>query len=491
MPLKPGKGPKPRLANNDSSSNPEATTWKFAKDRAAMDSQDLFDAAMAGDARRVKWSLQATADPNADAPPVRFKPLHVCAAQGHTHAAQVLIDYEADVGASDNRMGLTPLSMACLAGHREAVRLLICSEAPLDPKEGSGSTPLIHATFKNFADICELLVCSQADVNAAMRQSAAPVRIREALANQNDQGDYMRVLEGSGRALVEPMRVEGIAPLHLAAFHGSLRMCMCLLDNGARHGTTDVLLRSAIMFAGERGHVEVTSLLLECNAALGANLDGHSAATLATRSGHVGVVEILLSHGVVNPNFATWVGGPMMIHVASFHGRYACAALLCEEEADVDVPLEPDGVCPLMLAASRDHKDVVHLLLKYGATVNDVTAEGKTAWLYAAESGHFCVCNVLSSYGAAEQVAARNRRRSVCVLQDDVPESTQDEVGTCVSSAVQVKESFSPFPSLPMAPPVVCQQMPLACCAHVHFNGVPPGFGYGLEPSSYGRVAGL
>lgn len=386
------------------------------KERHLLNSQDLFEAAMAGDARRVKWSLEAHADPNAANDRVRLRALHICAAQGQSHAAQVLLEHDADVASIDNLMGLSPLSMACLAGHKEAVSLLVCASAPLDGPEGDGGTPLLRTTFRNFPEVCEILVTAGADVNAPMRSSSDPPRTREALERRNTTGDWRVVLYGTSRLLAEVLRVEGTTALHLSAAHGNMRMCQCLLDAGARAGAVDVLLRSPLMLAGERGYVQATSLLLERQASIGANIEGHSVTTLASRAGHMAVIRLLLDYGTA-VNHVTWVGGSTMLHMAAHHGQGGCVSLLCEQDANVSTCLEPGGLSPLMVASARGYTDICRELITFGTDVNVEDAEGKTAWLHAACAGHAEICKLFMNFGAKERVAVATlgrRQRASC-----------------------------------------------------------------------------
>jgi len=244
------------------------------------------------------------------------------------------------------------------------------------------------------------------------RRSLEQARVQEQVSRRNARADWRPVLYGTGRHLEEPLKVEGVTPLHIAAWNGSVRICEALLSVGARHGCVDVLLRSPLMLAGERGHSEVTTLLLESQAAIGANAEGHSAATLAARAGHAAILRLLLDCSVVDANFVSWAGGPTMLHLAAQFGRGGCVALLCEHQADVGAPLDPGGLCPLMLAADRGHPDICQELIARGAPMDEVDDEGRTAWVHAAAAGRYEVCHLLSGFGACEQVAPRQRTRA-------------------------------------------------------------------------------
>lgn len=384
--------------------------FHYEKDRLLLDSQDLFEAAMTGDPRRAKWSLQAHADPNAATDPVGLRALHVCAAQNHVKVAQVLLEYEADVASLDNHLGMSALSMACLGGHPEAVRLLICADAPLDGPEGDGGAPLLHAARKNFAEVCEVLVNSGADVNVAFRKSEDPVRIRAALDCRNASGSWRQVVYGLNRVSADVLFVEGISPLHLAAVHGNLRICECLLDAGARANSVDVLQRSALILSAEKGHTETVRVLLESDATVCVDIEAQSAGTLAARAGHVNVVEVLLDYNAMNIHAIPQLGGAAMIHVAAYHGQGGCTAVLCERGADTGMCLQPGGIRPLMLAAARGHTVICKELLAFSAFVNDVDDEGKTAWMHAAAAGHSAVCVLLANHGAGERARKEDFR---------------------------------------------------------------------------------
>lgn len=472
MPLRrraPVHGGGRRVDPHTAAPSAAASSGIGVKERLALDSQDLFDAAMAGDARRVKWSLEAHADPNAVTASVRVRPLHICALQGHVKAARLLIEYEADLAATDTKLGCTPLSAAALAGHREMAGLLISAGAPLDGPEADGAAPLLHAATKNFADVAELLISAGADVNVARRASADPVRVREELDYRNLDGDWQSVLRGTGRALLDPLKVEGVTPLHVAAWHGSARICAGLLQAGARPASVDLLLRAPLMFAADRGHAEATTLLLERKAAVGANNDGHTAATLAARSGHAAIVRLLLELGGIDANFVAWAGGPTMLHVAAFHGKGGCATLLCEHDADVAAALDPGGLCPLMLAAQQGHVDICRELLGRGAAVNEVDDEGRSAWAHAAGAGRFEVCHLLAGFGASEQVLPRRRSRPATLFAPEAPPAfiaaarRRSRVSRCV-------EDVRPMVSAAIIESPAASQLHSAMSHHVAFR---------------------
>lgn len=414
-----------------------------------MSAVDLVDAAMAGDERRIRWALQAHVDPNASADGVGLHPLHICAAQGHLAACQALIEHDADVAACQNSPGLSPLSMACLSGHREVVRLLVCASAPISSPELDGASPLLRAAERDFPGICEVLIAAGADVNATCRKSREAERVRQALELRNVRADWRPVLRGPRRLSADDVHVEGIAPLHLAARNGSVRICSRLLDAGARPGSTDVLLRSPLALACERGHAETIALLLERMAAVGADVDGQTPGNLAARAGHAAALRVLLDLGALDVDFVPQYGAATMLHSAAHHGMGGSTALLCEADADPGTRLEPGGVTPLMLAAAGGFEDICRELLAYGASTTDVDEEGRTAWVHAATGGHSSTCILLAVH-AAPGCAERGNMAAPVGGYRRRPDRERDDVRPPVSSnVISGLARNSKYPGLP------------------------------------------
>eukprot|EP00747_Dinoflagellata_sp_TGD_P168890 gnl/TRDRNA2_/TRDRNA2_196369_c0_seq1.p1 gnl/TRDRNA2_/TRDRNA2_196369_c0~~gnl/TRDRNA2_/TRDRNA2_196369_c0_seq1.p1 ORF type:complete len:544 (-),score=74.40 gnl/TRDRNA2_/TRDRNA2_196369_c0_seq1:39-1454(-) len=401
-----------------------------------MGSQDLFDAAIVGDAKRMRWALQAHANPNAGTDPVGLTALHICASQGHVKAAQVLVEHKADPSAKDNRLGKTPLSLASSAGQLEAVRFLIFASAKIDGPEGDGGAPLLHAALRNFPEVCEALVTAGANSNAAFRRSKDPAFIRDCLEHHHSTtASWRSVLYGERRASSELLQVEGVTPLHLGALHGSGRICRCLLSAGTRVNAVDALSRNPLLLGAENGHVEVVSLLLEHGAANAPDFEGQTAGTLAARGGYAAVLQALLSQRArgVKPAMSVddvvRIGGVTVLHVAVHYGHAGSVSLLCENDANVCALCDPGGVVPLMVAAGAGHDYLVRELLAYGARVNDVDSEGKTAWVYAVEAGHSDICNLLASFGATEMAVASHQAVPAADVAGGSPTGTSGSRG--------------------------------------------------------------
>ncbi|CAM9773632.1 unnamed protein product [Chrysoparadoxa australica] len=67
--------------------------------------------------------------------------LHTAAWNGQLKMAQVLLEYDADLGSTD-KLGRTPLHLAAWKGHAELVELLVFFKADLSVQDLAGDTPL-------------------------------------------------------------------------------------------------------------------------------------------------------------------------------------------------------------------------------------------------------------------------------------------------------------------------------------------------------------
>jgi len=152
--------------------------------------------------------------------------------------------------------------------------------------------------------------------------------------------------------------------------------------------------------------MEVSRLLLECQAILTVDTRGHTAGTLAARQGHAAIIRLLLEHEACSVNHVATHGGASMLHVAVEFAQGGVVSFLCESDADVNLQLRPGGVQPLMLASTRGLDGICRELIGYGAEVNSIDDKGRTAWLLAAGAGCVNTCQLLASFGARERVAS-------------------------------------------------------------------------------------
>jgi Ankyrin repeats (3 copies) len=182
-----------------------------------------------------------------------------------------------------------------------------------------------------------------------------------------------------------PLQSPG-TPLHYAALYGMRDMAEFLIvkhaqDVNARRRTDN---RTPLFIASERGHAEVTQLLLQRGAT--ANDHDKNSQTplhLASGGGHLKVARNLLSHGADANSRHKFNWTPL--HLASQIGDVDIARLLLEHGADVNAQ-NNDSTTPLHLASQNGHLQVVQLLLRRGADANAREKDGLTPLLLASRN---------------------------------------------------------------------------------------------------------
>ena len=128
-----------------------------------------------------------------------------------------------------------------------------------------------------------------------------------------------------------------------ASEKGDLNKVQQLLNAGVDLDLEDHANHTALYYAAEKGHFNITNLLLE----KGAKVDhesGDSALLCACHYGHVDIVKLLIEKG-----------------------------------ADVNAKRSMDDSTPLSFAAHRNHKEIVKLLLEKGADASIANQHGETA----------------------------------------------------------------------------------------------------------------
>jgi hypothetical protein len=185
--------------------------------------EELFIAAMIGDADRVRKLLRKGANVNAR-DYIGCTPLHRAAFWGHAKVAELLLERGADVNAR-NEGGRTP-------GLADVVRLLLEHGADVNARDKNGKTPLHHAASRGHADVAELLLDHGADVNARDKDGQTPLHVAAA----------EKVFE---------------------SFAADAEFARLLLERGADPSIRDRGGRTPLDAAREKGHVEVARVIEE------------------------------------------------------------------------------------------------------------------------------------------------------------------------------------------------------------------------------------
>ena len=101
------------------------------------------------------------------------------------------------------------------------------------------------------------------------------------------------------------------------------------------------------------------------------------------------------------------------LHVASYFGWHNVVELLLENGADVDkVAMNGSDLTPLQSAVSRQHADVVRVLLEYNPDVNVKMLGGFTPLMMAAALGLLDIVQMLLDNGADKTMVSEDGRNA-------------------------------------------------------------------------------
>lgn len=128
--------------------------------------------------------------------------------------------------------------------------------------------------------------------------------------------------------------------------------------------------------------------------------DSPEALVRAAARGHYSIVEALLE-AQANPNLVLAQGGAL--HCATLNNHLDVVRSLLQGGANPDLRdhcTHGRGWTALMYAASLGQMAIAHLLLSYGADVNESDRDGQTSLIIAANAGHTAMVLLLIEAGA-------------------------------------------------------------------------------------------
>jgi serine/threonine-protein phosphatase 6 regulatory ankyrin repeat subunit B len=232
--------------------------------------------------------------------------------------------------------------------------------------------------------------------------------------------------------------------LHEAARGNHIQTVRTLVDLGASCDIQDANGKTALHVSAETGSVEVTKFIVErqemsfgvaalkfvaldraivkLNRLNVRDNDEHTPLHLAAAAGNTSAVRYLLSAG--SDLRSCNMSGEYPLTLAARYGRndtvklllQSCCAVKCQEiltsaltgaivagQVDTTALLLRSGAAvsggenekPIHVASRMGHKEIVNLLLQYGASLTSRTDSGNTALHLASESGHLSLVKYL------------------------------------------------------------------------------------------------
>ena len=142
-----------------------------------MITDDIFQAAQAGDKDEVKRHLKTGTLPGAVDDQRRWSPLHYAASEGHLELITLLLSRGADIAQTCRLTGATPLHVAAYHGQVDAALRLIQHGASVTPKTFGGDTPLHAAGLSDTPELIPLLMSHHAPINQPNVRGETPLHL--------------------------------------------------------------------------------------------------------------------------------------------------------------------------------------------------------------------------------------------------------------------------------------------------------------------------
>ena len=415
------------------------------------------DAAEKSDRATIRTLLKQHADvnaPQADG----MTALHWAAHHDDLETAKALVEAKAKVAAT-NRYGVTPLALACENGSAAIVELLLAHGADANTTLRGGETVLMTAARTGKPGSVSALLKRGADGNAKERRGQTALMWAAAEGNT----EVVELLIKAGADIRATLADSGFTPLLFAVRAGHSDVVRALLKAGVDvnevtdprrpGGKTPAKGTSALTLAVENGHYELALTLIEAGSDVNDQRSGFAPLHMMTwvrkppRGEDQGMppppelsglnslqfVRELVERGAnVNLRLAAGRGG-----IGKFTTKGATPFLMASATADLpymkllmELGAAPsianaEQTTPLIVACgihvgsdqatevAGDESEVLEaaqLLLKRGADINAVDANGETAMHGAALKNLPKVVQFLADHGAKVEVWNRKNK---------------------------------------------------------------------------------
>jgi ankyrin repeat protein len=284
----------------------------------------------------VRLLLKSGANPNT-AIATGETPLMTCAKSGSVDAVRRLVEYGAAVNAKEPAQNQTALMWAAAEHHPDVVQALIEAHADLKANTKQGFTAIHFAAREGDLETVKALLAAGVDVNIQTYTAGGANRVTSQLGIPKTVGAL------------------GYTPLLVAVVRGQVDLALYLLDHGA---DPNILAAgfTPLHWASSKWESFTANSVYGFEDAMSGIPD---------RQAKLRLVKALLAHGA---NINSRMTKPQ----PSFAGGY----------------LDANGSTPLLLAASANDIEMMHLLLDAGADPKILSATNASAIMAAAGLNH-------------------------------------------------------------------------------------------------------
>jgi ankyrin repeat protein len=263
----------------------------------------------------------------------------------------------------------------------------------------SGQSGLIQAVQNNDIDVVTAFLKAGQDPNVKAKDDLFPLYIAAA----NNRVDMVKLLldhHADINARTWGTFRRGDTALGCALWRGYLPVVQLLLERGAELRYVYPPGQTMLGVAADYGTTEIARLLIRAGADVNAyNQEGWTPLHAAASGGFPALVALLLDSGarINSPNKRT---GATALNEAAFRGQVEVVRLLIRRGADIN-ERDREGASPLDEAAWRGFRDIAALLLESGAEVNRPnTQTGATPLNEAAFKGRADIAELLLAHHA-------------------------------------------------------------------------------------------
>ncbi|GAB6033203.1 hypothetical protein CHUAL_012808 [Chamberlinius hualienensis] len=295
-------------------------------------------------------------------------PLHYAAELGGTDVIQILLDAGCRVNVADSE-NMTPLYLAASRGNLEAIIKLLKAGCQVDRKLASDKTTPLHiAASRGYPKVVEALIQYGAHIDTLDTSDKTPLLLAVNRANH----EVVQILLNKG-AKVNIEEIHGYTPLAEAIWKKDEFLVGMLLNVGAKVTRSHFLLHYCVMHRNCR----LVQLLLASGCLVNVRDDnGDTPLHIATRTGEVAIMELLLQYGA-NTNYPNTVTGTTSLHEAvegirdCDHQKFVqIIVALLKYKALLNEESYIPGDVPLYRALLLEKYNVAAALIRYGCDVN-------------------------------------------------------------------------------------------------------------------------
>uniref|UniRef100_A0A8C8LUI7 Ion transport domain-containing protein n=1 Tax=Oncorhynchus tshawytscha TaxID=74940 RepID=A0A8C8LUI7_ONCTS len=369
--------------------------------------------------------------------------LHFACTQGATEAVKLMLsahDRVCDVINLTDGTCQTPLHKTTIFDHVELAEYLISKGGDINAIDCKGHTPLLLATSCSAWKTVSLLLTHGANLKIKDKHGCnfLHLAILQPKGLTNLPPEFLKC--SSVRELLDAEDNEGCTPMHYACRLGIPESVKNMLRLNVSLDQKSKQKKSALHFAAEYGRINTCHRLLESmtNTRLLNEGDerGMTPLHLASRGGHVIVVDLLLRKGALfHSDYKGWT----CLHHAAAEGYSQTIIILLASNIKLLDKTDEDMNTALHLAAREGHVAAVTLLLDRGAQITLNKSDASFLHEAVLNGRKDAAIAVIHNERCAEAMLlfeVKSTKR--CVVMDMIeflPESFKHLLDTCVKES--------------------------------------------------------